>query len=217
MAVTLDLQPYTLFVLVGMGAMMAGVSKTPIAAAVLLTEMVGGFIVLIPLMIASTVSYLVSGKYTLYDSQITSCHLGVDFSTLGEVQVKDVMTKDPVTIELTASQQDVLDTVRDHPHYIYPVVQDGRLVGVVTRTAIQQRSDQGFTVSDILEKGFQSIQESCPASDAFEIMSSMRISAIVVVDSIENNRPVGIVTRIDIFSSMEHMDESHHAFCPVAH
>ena len=41
-----------------MGAMMAGVSKTPIAAAVLITEMVGGFIVLIPLMVASTVSYL---------------------------------------------------------------------------------------------------------------------------------------------------------------
>jgi len=41
---------------------MAGVSKTPIAAAVLVKEMVGGFIVLMPLMVASTVSYLVTGS-----------------------------------------------------------------------------------------------------------------------------------------------------------
>ncbi len=64
MAMAFNLQPYPLFVLVGMGAMMAGVSKAPIAAAVLITEMVGGFIVLIPLMVASTVSYLVYQEST---------------------------------------------------------------------------------------------------------------------------------------------------------
>ena len=39
----LNFSPYPLFVLVGMGAMMAGVSKTSIAAAVLITEYGGRF------------------------------------------------------------------------------------------------------------------------------------------------------------------------------
>jgi len=212
MAMALNLQPYPLFVLVGMGAMMAGVSKAPIAAAVLITEMVGGFIVLIPLMVASTVSYVVTGKYTLYESQVTSSRIGVDFSTLSDVGIKDVISRDPIFIDVKTTSKELLYLIKKTPHNLYPVVQDGCVVGIVTRESILQRLDQDFTVSDIIQTDFHSIKETSSAADAFEIMAAEKISTIVVVDSYECRGLVGLVTRIDIFNAMEHMDEKHHAF-----
>ena len=212
MALALNLQPYSLFVLVGMGAMMAGVSKTPIAAAVLITEMVGGFIVLIPLMAASTVSYLITGKYSLFESQVTSSRIGVDFSTLGDIDVKDVMSKNPVFVDSTVASFELLNLIKIHPHHLYPVVQNGAVIGVITSESIQQMQDQDFSVSDILQTNFHSIKETGSAAEAFEIMASEKISTIVVVKSGDDNALVGLVTRIDIFNAMEHLDESHHTF-----
>ena len=212
MALALNLQPYPLFVLVGMGAMMAGVSKTPIAAAVLVTEMVGGFVVLIPLMVASTVSYLVTGKYTLYESQVTSSRIGVDFSTLGEVRIKDVVSRNPISVDINATPSELSKLILEHPHHLYPVVQDGRVIGIVTKESIPSTQDQGFTIEEIVQREFHFIKETCSAADAFELMTSQKVSTIVVVDSEETRRLVGLVTRIDIFNTMEHMDETHHAY-----
>ncbi len=155
--------------------MMAGVSKTPIAAAVLLTEMVGGFIVLIPLMIASIISYLVSGKYTLYESQITSGRMGVDFSSLGEVKIEDVMTKDPYYAPSTMSLEQVWEQVQGHPHHIYPAVQDDQVVGVVTREDVVEGRDKHLAISDIMRTDFHSIERTSPATDAFEMMTCQAV------------------------------------------
>ena len=67
-------------------------------------------------------------------------------------------------------------------------------------------------MSDIIQTKFHSIKETSSAADAFEIMASEKISTIVVVNSDEDHGLAGMVTRIDIFNAMEHMDEKHHAF-----
>lgn len=212
LAVALGLEPVPLFILVGMGAMMAGVSKTPVAAAVLVTEMVGGFVILIPLMVAATVSYLVSGKYSLFESQVTSGRIGVDFSTLGEVRVKDIMSGDPVSIDVDSPPEKVLGLINEHPHHLYPAVRGGRLVGVITRDSILATRGRGSALGDLVETDFRSIPQDSSAADAFEIMASKRVSSLVVTDGEGVDELAGIVTRIDVFNSMEHMDERHHAY-----
>lgn len=212
LAVALGLEPVPLFILVGMGAMMAGVSKTPVAAAVLVTEMVGGFVILIPLMVAATVSYLVSGKYSLFESQVTSGRIGVDFSTLGEVRVKDIMSRDPVSINVDSPPEKVLGLINEHPHHLYPAVRGGRLVGVITRDSILATRGRGSALGDLVETDFRSIPQDSSAADAFEIMASKRVSSLVVTDGEVVDELAGIVTRIDVFNSMEHMDERHHAY-----
>ena len=212
LAVMLNLEPVPLFILVGMGAMMAGVSKTPIAAGVLMTEMVGGFSVLVPLMVAGTVSYLVSGKYSLYESQVTSNRIGVDFSTLGEVSVEKVMTRDPISLDADSLPEQVLAIVNEHPHHLYPVIGGGRLVGVITRESIARGHVRDLRLTDIISSDYHSISEDSSAADAFELMTSKRISTLVVTDSEESSKLTGIITRIDVFDSMEHLDERHHAY-----
>jgi CBS domain-containing protein len=48
-------------------------------------------------------------------------------------RVEDMMTPDPVTVEADASIQEAARLIAEHRHNRLPVVEHGRLVGVVTR------------------------------------------------------------------------------------
>ncbi|MDE1859176.1 MAG: chloride channel protein, partial [Candidatus Micrarchaeota archaeon] len=58
------------FVIIGMLAFFGGAAKVPIAMLLMVTEMTGSLQILPAAMIALAVSYLVSGKHTIYKSQI---------------------------------------------------------------------------------------------------------------------------------------------------
>ncbi len=57
------------FALVGMAAFFAGAAKVPIASIIMVSEMTGGYSLLVPLMLASAISYILSGEITIYESQ----------------------------------------------------------------------------------------------------------------------------------------------------
>ncbi len=48
-------------------------------------------------------------------------------------QVRDIMDSNPATVAPETSVQDVVATLREHQLPGVPVVEEGRLVGVVTR------------------------------------------------------------------------------------
>ncbi len=122
------------------------------------------------------------------------------------------MSKDPIFFDVKTTSKDLLRLINRNPHNLYRVVQDGCVMGIVTRESILQRLDQDFTASDVIQTDFHSIDETSSAADAFEMMAADKNTTIVVVDKYECRGLVGLVTRIDIFNSMEHMDEKHHAF-----
>lgn len=66
----LDPQHYKSFILVGMGAFYAGVASAPIAAMIMVCEMVGSYVLLPPLMFCSIVAFLLSRKLDLYPGQV---------------------------------------------------------------------------------------------------------------------------------------------------
>ena len=60
------------FVLVGMGGFFAGVAKVPIAALIMVAEMTGGYSLIVPMMIVSSLSYLLLGNASLYEKQVAT-------------------------------------------------------------------------------------------------------------------------------------------------
>ena len=58
------------FVLVGMGGFFAGVAKVPIAALIMVAEMTGGYSLIVPMMIVTSLSYLLLGNTSLYEKQV---------------------------------------------------------------------------------------------------------------------------------------------------
>ncbi len=58
------------FVLVGMGAFYCGVSHTPIASIILVSELFGSYDLLVPIMFAEMIALLLLRKHTLYKAQV---------------------------------------------------------------------------------------------------------------------------------------------------
>jgi len=79
-----------------------------------------------------------------------------------------------------------------------PVVDDGRLVGVVTQTdLVQVLTSYGMwkNVQDIMSKDVAEIQRKAPVAEAAQIMASKKISCIVILDG---DDVVGVFTERDL-------------------
>jgi CIC family chloride channel protein len=60
------------FVVVGMAAFLGGVSKAPVATIIMVIEMTRGYTLIAPSIIATLISYLITGSHTIYRSQVPS-------------------------------------------------------------------------------------------------------------------------------------------------
>ena len=60
------------FVLVGIGGFFAGVAKVPVASIIMACEMCSSYTLLVPLMLVSTISYVLLGRVSLYEKQVVT-------------------------------------------------------------------------------------------------------------------------------------------------
>lgn len=127
---------------------------------------------------------------------------------LENILVKDIMTKDVVTVSPSMSVEDLIQFMFEKKHMGYPVVEGGSLKGVVTFTDIEhipylERSAD--LVSDIMTKNVISVPSNARASDVLKLISAKNIGRVVVVD---NGSLVGILSRTDLIRILRLRSES---------
>lgn len=194
----------TILVVVGMGAVLAAATKTPISSAIMITEMTGGFNVLIPLILGTVMAYVVSGDFTLYRAQITRQSMPIDLSVLARRKVQDVMTTPVVALQPDMMVKDAFDMTILKGHYSYPVVDGGgKVLGVVYQRALQQAQTAAprTLIKTIMESHVELINHDAPANEAFEIMNGAQITRMIVVDG--QKRVLGMLTRVDLLRAVE--------------
>lgn len=57
------------FTVVGMAGLVAGIAKLPVPVLIMVAEMTGGDGLLVPTMLVGTVTYLLTGKTSIYENQ----------------------------------------------------------------------------------------------------------------------------------------------------
>lgn len=216
-AAALGLPDAGLYVVVGMGAMMAGVTKTPISAPIMITEIVGGYGVLIPVMIASVLAYVLTGDYSIYQKQLTRRQFRFDISTLGQVRVADMMRTPVIAMRKGMSVIEAVEAAGKEAHYLYPVVdEERRIIGQVKGEVLRRIAESApdALVEDIMNRFFQKIPADMEGVNAFERMNSScypQAIRFMVVDPDDGETLVGILSRIDVLEAMEALDEWHHS------
>ncbi len=190
--------------LVCMAGVLAAATKTPISSAVMLTEMTGGFSVLIPLILATVAAYSISGEHTLYQSQITRKAMPLDLAALKDKKVRDVMVAPVIafTPEMTVSE--ALERTADQGHYSYPVVDaSGSILGVVYRRGLGEAAaaKPKSQVKSIIQTHYESIHDDAPADEAFEVMNGLQVKRMLVVD--HDKRIVGVLTEYDLLRAAD--------------
>ena len=134
------------FVLVGIGGFFAGVAKVPVASIIMACEMCASYTLLVPLMLVSTISYLLLGKVSLYEKQVVTrlaspAHMS-EFTRglLEEMYVNDVVKPQPVVVVGEKMPLEQLIEVMANSQQIYFPVTDlaGRLTGILSINDIRE-------------------------------------------------------------------------------
>ena len=117
------------FVLVGMAALMSGVMQAPMTAIFLIADMTGGYDLLIPLILTSTVSYAVTRAiepYSIYTKRIAKkgellTH-DSDQAVLTLLRTSELIESDFKTVRIDATLGELVEAVSRSSRNIFPVV-----------------------------------------------------------------------------------------------
>ena len=122
-----------------MMAFFGGVGKVPIAVILMVSEMTGGLTLLVPSMIATAIAYVITGKNSIYRSQVQSkadspAHRS-EYSVLlmQKLLVKDAMTKKVITKPMDAPVSEIAESISKHGIKGMPIIDNnGKPAGIVT-------------------------------------------------------------------------------------
>ena len=125
----IPLVPENNFVLVGMAGLMAGVMQAPLTSIFLIADMTGGYELLIPLIITSTISYAATRAvepYSIYTKRIAKkgellTH-DSDQAVLTLLKTNELIETDFAPIRIDASMRELVEVVSQSKRNIFPVV-----------------------------------------------------------------------------------------------
>ena len=105
--------------------------------------------------------------------------------------VKDYMTKNVINVSPSTKTEEVIALMRESRHNSYPVVNNGKLVGMVTAFDIVSK-EWADTVEELMSTKLVVANQDLSINDASRVMFRRGISRMPVVD--EKGALVGIIT-----------------------
>lgn len=191
--------------MVGMGAFLAAVARTPITAVVMVFEMTGGYSHILPIMLSAAVADLVAEKLNhqpIYSSLIVrQTSQAKEVRLLSDMLVKNYMVSKVNTISPENTLQYALDEMKLNCHNAFPVVNTkSKVLGMITKADIEDAMLQGNSpdtpVEKIMNPSPTVISPENTLYTAYFRLHSNNTEWLVVTDF--RNRLKGIITRKDI-------------------
>jgi CIC family chloride channel protein len=197
------------YVLVGMAGFFAGVSNTPIATLIMVSELTGNYGLLAPLMLVCVVSMIVYHRNSIYENQLESraespAHRG-DFvvDVLDGITVGDLASQGhiPLLIPENLTLSDILTRIAVAEGAYYPVVdENGMMTGIFSVTDIRRILDEDIPAGLVCAKDIASskvvvVTTNDAMNTTLQLMSSHGFAEIPVVDSTDKNKVLFMLTR----------------------
>jgi CIC family chloride channel protein len=192
------------YALAGMGGFFTAVVRAPVTAIIIVFELRANFNLVLPLMITSAVSYLVAEnvfKRSLYEHLLDASGIHIteempsnDFLT--QLKAADVMQSQVETLESNLTLEEVLQAMSRSPHRGFPVVETGKLVGIITQSDIAKITQRSHTkLRQFMTPNPIIVQPDTSLSDVLYLLNRYQLSRLPVTNE---QKLVGIITRTDI-------------------
>jgi CIC family chloride channel protein len=134
-----DKIPVTNFTMVGMAGMLSGLFHAPLTGMFLIAEITGGYSLMIPLMIVSSLSFAISKRFVpnsmdthklAEDGHVMRADK--DKHVLSSIDQQDVLEETVVVLRPGDTIQTLFDTIRSTKQALFPVVSEkGNLLGML--------------------------------------------------------------------------------------
>ncbi|MFZ5831252.1 MAG: chloride channel protein [Planctomycetota bacterium] len=200
------------YVLVGMAGFFAAAAKTPFSTMIIVSEMTGGYDLLLPSLWVCVLAFIVSGQSSIYISQVRSrsrspAHQG-DYvrEVLADIRVKRFIGPGSTVLSVTLGDPlpKVIDRLAEAPHPVLPVVDDqGRFLGVVDLEEVHLVSRAPYVsplvvAEDLMRGDVEPLQPEDSLDRALELFVENDLMALPIVDNPADRRLLGMVRRFDI-------------------
>ena len=204
--------PTDIFALVGMGAMLAATTRSPLLAMIMVFEISLNYSLMPPLMLACVISTVVAGRLhpeSIYTEPLRKKGLMVDRESLRpgsatEQTVGDLMRAPVPPVRETATLPEIADRFLTSSNNFLPVVDvKNRLIGLVALQDLKEYLKAGAEMSAVIAYDVMRPPPMCVTPnqlllDTLPVMLASEQRNVPVVNSRTENRLVGAVVRAEV-------------------
>lgn len=197
------------FVIVGMIALFGGIANAPIAVMIMVVEMTSDFSLLVPAMGAVAVSNVLTGEKTIFREQVKTkaqspAHRGeYQIEILEDITAGNAMKKldDLICLSPDDPWAKMINIVEKTQHTGFPVIENGKLKGIVTHRDVKPEFHGMSTIRDVMKTPVYTIFIDSSLENALTVMMEKNIHHLPVVDRSNPDILLGFVTSTDIMRS----------------
>ncbi len=214
----------TAFALVAMGGVLSGINCIPLTSILLVFEVTNDYQFILPLMLASIVSYLVVLYYkkgNMYT--IALMNDNIDMSKRGELDILSkinagvILKKDMDVVDFRMPFKELLRIIINSKYGdVFVVDAEKKLLGIITlkdvRQTLMDNDLVDLLIAHDLIMQIPVVRESDPLTLAISKIKQYEIENIPVVSDRDGTTLAGIITYKDILQSYNRMlDEAEHS------
>lgn len=199
--------PITNFTIVGMAGILSGLFHAPLTGIFLIGEITGGYDLMVPLMIVSSISYAVSRQFEKHSMDVkTLADKGEVFTSdkdkniLQSIDFLKLVQTEVHTIQLEKSLENAVEYVSNSHQNLIPVLDEKeKLLGVIDFDAIRSFAFNPYRIKfTTVEEVLIQPKEVLNHDDGMElIMDKFESSKMSVLPVIKSGKFYGLLAKVD--------------------
>ena len=206
--------PVSNFTIVAMAGILSGVFHAPLTGIFLIAEITGGYELIIPLMLVSSISYVIVKYFHPQSLDIrrlkdkgTIISENKDTSILSKIDVKEMIETDFATIHFKAHLRDIVETIKHSKRNTFPVVKkNNKLLGIIYLDNIREEMFNAelydkVTAKEVMRKPSMVIDTK---EDIFTIMRKFEESGQWNLPVVEDGIYIGFLSKSSILDKYRH-------------
>jgi chloride channel protein, CIC family len=174
------------FVAVGMAGALCGVLHAPLTAIFLIAEITGGYVLFIPLMLVTAISYIISRvymPYNMYWEELVhekNIHPDHDFGMLNAINLESIINKTFTPVRHDMIIADFYQLLSQSNANIFPVLdENGMLEGVILMDQVRKRlfdqKNDHTTVAELMTPSPAIIDYYQPVTSVMEAFDALDV------------------------------------------
>jgi CIC family chloride channel protein len=200
------------YALVAMGGLVAGTTRAPITAIIIVFELTNDYRIILPLMITCIMSMIVSSKLTresIYTLKLVLRNIGIkegmETNVMESIFVKNVYRKEFEAINVADNFSQIVNRVIQGKVTDFPVINlNDHVIGMISIHDIkdylyEKEALQNLLIAgDISNSNFETLSPDDSCQTALDKFRKFSYEGLPVVDKTNSGRILGVIWRRDI-------------------
>lgn len=197
--------PVSNFTMVGMAGILSGLFHAPLTAIFLIAEITGGYDLMIPLMIVSSISFAISKRFEKHSMDVKNLARkgnaftsNKDTNILSTIDTEKIIQTDYLTVTADENLEKLVDLISHSNQVVFAVVKsDKELLGVIHFNDIREIIFSTFKVKYTPVKEVMSApKEIIYPTDSMEtVMNKFETSKVAFLPVLKNGKYYGFISK----------------------